>query len=939
MPKKYKVYRNFSGGLNSKTNPKDIDDTELVEARGVTVDRKGLIRTAQPSGSGGGSPKISGITDHSATIPPGRGLFSFKSDYSWGAAADTIAARESEYICIGDKANGEVDLYGYDDDSNTHELNSGVIDLGSNSTTQFEFYYADGALRISDASFSVSSTTKWFGRIGPDKKLLGVSITEQWLSLSNDLRKPTVGFVSPSLSGTANAAASSATVLAHPSTAAATGSITAWASTSGRATATSSSHGRSVGDVITITNAGMYNGTHTVYSITDSNTFVLADLIFGIDTGSGTWTKKEISENFQGWSTQHDDSDANPVTQAASDSRWLIAYDTDASDPWKITNVTTADQSLTTTTNSVAVWDNRAFEIYPYPGDGILLEAYQSEGSEEGAWESGEYEFAQSFVYEGNQESKLEKLNGDNITIDALQTLYVKAHVSGINNASENATLINQRLIGGRVYTRKAGTNNFWSLLLDMDFRTGSAGAQGGTRLATIDNYDEWSEGTVRDASSGGDSGLGFTNTNFRGFISKQYNVKKMSIESYENLNGFSSNEYVLSFGEVAGYGYFTSVVASQRTFVANVKYIDPTTGIARVMGDAIFYTPVGKYDTFPSSYRLEIAGNDGDEFTALAYSNGVLFAFKKNSLYLIDISNPNEAAWRLISKHSGMGVISPHSVVTTDLGVSWASKSGVYLFVDNRPINLLGQKISKSEWTTSFYDTTYGPLIGWDSNSNKLLLVNSPVEASDTMMYDFETQSWTKGFSLTTAPNWEIPGGSNTNLSNMITFIGNEIEDSSNGKILSHGGILLYGDENTSGSNDCDLYKMTFTDTSHSGFIITTKDDDFALPNTNKKIYEVLIEYLADNTSDAIDIKYEINGDDVPHGSSTALVSNQVLSGNSDRDNVNLVKITPSSPIKCRSISLRISSKASLEGKVDFISIAYRYRPIIASRMATETA
>ena len=206
-------------------------------------------------------------------------------------------------------------------------------------------------------------------------------------------------------------------------------------------------------------------------------------------------------------------------------------------------------------------------------------------------------------------------------------------------------------------------------------------------------------------------------------------------------------------------------------------------------------------------------------------------------------------------------------------------------------------------------------------------------------MMYDFETQSWTKGFSLTTAPNWEIPGGSNTNLSNMITFIGNEIEDSSNGKILSHGGILLYGDENTSGSNDCDLYKMTFTDTSHSGFIITTKDDDFALPNTNKKIYEVLIEYLADNTSDAIDIKYEINGDDVPHGSSTALVSNQVLSGNSDRDNVNLVKITPSSPIKCRSISLRISSKASLEGKVDFISIAYRYRPIIASRMATETA
>ena len=111
MPKKYKVYRDFSGGLNSKTNPKDIEDNELVEASGVTVDRKGLIRTAQPSNAAGSDSKVGGITNHSATIAPGRGLFSFKSDYSWGAAADTIEARESEYICIGDKASGEVDLY------------------------------------------------------------------------------------------------------------------------------------------------------------------------------------------------------------------------------------------------------------------------------------------------------------------------------------------------------------------------------------------------------------------------------------------------------------------------------------------------------------------------------------------------------------------------------------------------------------------------------------------------------------------------------------------------------------------------------------------------------------------------------------------------------------------------------------------------------------
>ena len=939
MPKKYKVYRDFSGGLNSKTNPKDIEDNELVEASGVLVDQKGLIRTNQPSGAGGASPKIAGITDHSATIKAGRGLFSFKSDYSWGAAADTIEARESEYICIGDKASGEVDLYGYDDDSNDHELNTGVIDLGSNTTTQFEFYYADGALRVCDAAFSTNSTTKWFGRIGPDKKLLGEgSVTEQWISLSNTLTPPVVGFVSPSLSGTADAALSSTTILGHPASAASTGSITAWATSSGSAQATSSSHNLSAGDSIVIASSNLYDGIHTISSVPDGNNFVLTSVPFLDNTASGTWLKTEAGDNFQGWDEQHDASGTNPVTTAASASRWLIAYDTDNNDVFKITAVTTADQKFTTDTNS-ANWDNRAFELYPYPGDGILLEAYQSESSTEGAWQEGEYEFGQSFIYEGNQESKIEKLNGNNISIDALQVLYAKVHVSGVNTDADNISVgISQRLIGGRVYTRKAGTNNFWSLLIDMDFRVGGSGGGGGTRLATVDNYDLWTEGgAVRDADSGGSSSMGFTNTNFRGFRSKQYTIKRMSIESYENINGFSPNENALSFGDAAAYAYKSSVVAGQRVFVANVYYVDSDDPVARIMGDAIFYTPVGKYDTFPSSYKLEIAGNDGDQFTALAYTNGVLFAFKKNSLYRIDVSSPNEGGWKLLDIHSGMGVMGGHSVTNTSLGISWVSKSGVYIFIDNKPVNLLGEKISKSDWD-SFFNTTYGSMIGWDSRSNKLLLIDTPLAATSSMMYDLETQTWTSGYPLTTNPKWEIPAGSNTNLSNMVNFTGNEIEDSSNGIILGAGGILLYGDEDTTGANDCDLYKMTFTSTTNSAFIVTTKDDDFGLPNVYKKIYEIQLEYVTDNTSDAIDVRYEIDGNDVPHASSTALATNSTLSGVANKDNVNLITYSPTHKIKCRSISLRISSTGTTECYLDIVSIGIRYRPLTITKVVTET-
>ena len=122
-------------------------------------------------------------------VIPGRGLFTFKSDYSYSDTANTITARESEYLCIGDKYYSQVDIYGYNDadDQNDHMMQSNVIDLGSWTALRAEFYYADGALRVADGSFNSNNTTKWFGRIGDTtkKKLLGVELDTEWVSLDN----------------------------------------------------------------------------------------------------------------------------------------------------------------------------------------------------------------------------------------------------------------------------------------------------------------------------------------------------------------------------------------------------------------------------------------------------------------------------------------------------------------------------------------------------------------------------------------------------------------------------------------------------------------------------------------------------------------------------------------------------------------------------------
>ena len=174
MPKQYLVYRDFSGGLNSKTNPKELKPNELMQAEGVVCDEIGAIRTVSPVTVSADNKEA----DHDATIKPGRGLFTFKSDYSYSSTVNTITARESEYIVIADKATSTFDLLGYDDQGNDHVMTSGLCALGAGSTFEAVFYYADGALRVADAAFATEARNyvKWFGRIGDTakKKLLGV---------------------------------------------------------------------------------------------------------------------------------------------------------------------------------------------------------------------------------------------------------------------------------------------------------------------------------------------------------------------------------------------------------------------------------------------------------------------------------------------------------------------------------------------------------------------------------------------------------------------------------------------------------------------------------------------------------------------------------------------------------------------------------------------
>ena len=107
---------------------------------------------------------------------------------------------------------------------------------------------------------------------------------------------------------------------------------------------------------------------------------------------------------------------------------------------------------------------------------------------------------------------------------------------------------------------------------------------------------------------------------------------------------------------------------------MANVKYKDAD-GETKVMGDRIQYSPVRRYDTFPQSYNIDVGTNDGDGVKIIEFQ---IVCIQERKLFIIDISSPNPAEYKLIGEFDNRGVSNPGAVVKSDLGIVWANENGL---------------------------------------------------------------------------------------------------------------------------------------------------------------------------------------------------------------------------------------------------------------------
>jgi hypothetical protein len=221
MPKRLWKIDKFEGGLNNVADPRDIKDNEAAVIQNMSVDRVGKLRTMGAVAAHDTSTFAAGPAGGTANedVEPGRGLFTFRSDYVFAGYDGTGAtntgtsningvagANTGDFLVFS--ANGKtasdsdtsVDIYSKANNNWSNGLRK--IDVSTDKDEPLEFYGAGGAVRIASAApVPDNCIVKWFGYIKQSRflKTDGSTATsasdtwDGWFACDAGLRPPVSG--------------------------------------------------------------------------------------------------------------------------------------------------------------------------------------------------------------------------------------------------------------------------------------------------------------------------------------------------------------------------------------------------------------------------------------------------------------------------------------------------------------------------------------------------------------------------------------------------------------------------------------------------------------------------------------------------------------------------------------------------------------------------
>ncbi len=550
-----------------------------------------------------------------------------------------------------------------------------------------------------------------------------------------------------------------------------------------------------------------------------------------------------------------DDSELE-ISAANTAGHQYIAIDRDTStNVDTISAYSTSTKTYTTGSGGVADWFPGAsvdYAIYPSAGKGFNLDISTPTG---GSWAAGTYQFATTFIYDGNQES-LPYTSPNELAVSANDKIQCTVMCR---------SPFDERITGGRIYIRDSSEKGDWILF-------GEISLKDGVRSKSFGSYVAWALESQP------------TNSDF---LHAQLVSLSQNVETYEILNGFSHEESSVSIGE-DGEGYKTSVIASRRCFVANVKTKNDD-GETIQMRDRIMYSPVGRFDTFPRSFFIDVIRGDAEEYVKIESYNDRLLAFKQNTLFVINISSPSPSGWFLEDSYKFKGVDNPGSVVKIeDSGIVFANSRGCYIYDGSSLKNLIDGKIKLSTWS-SFIGTS--PLVGYDRNNLKIIIAGSS-SGQHAYQFSLRTDSWAYMPSIF----------SSQEKTNFIT---------------DYNGDAIVGQYD--GSSKIEFKKVVDFSSITGTSEVHLKDIDFGNPGQLKKIYSITVTYKSDGSTMTDPIGYYTDG-----GTSAT----QFTDDFANTATYKILRATPASPFTCQSLQPRLNLSYT-SNSFEIKDITIEYRPI----------
>jgi hypothetical protein len=152
-----------------------------------------------------------------------------------------------------------------------------------------------------------------------------------------------------------------------------------------------------------------------------------------------------------------------------------------------------------------------------------------------------------------------------------------------------------------------------------------------------------------------------------------------------------------------------------------------------------LVYSEFRRPFSFRKSNYVDYNTRDDGKGVAIAAFAGRLLVLNTTSSYILDISGGSDMSWRELGAYNDIGAINDKAVVTTNVGIFFASQSDVYWFDGNKLVKITemeGRRVSSAYRLMDKSKVT----LAWRSSLRQLWVCEC---ASNILVFDMDRGAW----------------------------------------------------------------------------------------------------------------------------------------------------------------------------------------------------